>query len=263
MSATRPVRSTQAFTYIELLIVLVVIAVLVAIILPMLLRMRESQNRQRCARQLQSLGQALLMYSNDNKGAYPRTMHAAGARVIPTWGTGAVATDPFGSDGPAPHDVSAALFLLLRTQDFSPSLFVCPSSDQSPWDFGGGGRTALNWSNFSDVKTQLSYSYQNPYASTKTYERMKPFIRYLGSVSVEVALMSDMNPGAPGNSRNHVAGQNVLFSDGHVTFTTTSNCGPRGDNIFTAKLSENEAYASPFRAPPYDREDCILLPTSR
>src|SRR4051794_30275561 len=36
------------------------------------------------------------------------------------------ATDPFASDGPQPNDVTAALFLLVRSQHLSPETFICP-----------------------------------------------------------------------------------------------------------------------------------------
>jgi len=259
-----PRRSTpRGFTYIELLIVLLVIVTLTAILFPILLRMRETENRTRCARQLRSLSQAFLMYANDNKGAYPRTIHARGSVVIPTWGTGAATSDPFGPGGPAPNDVSAALFLLLRTQDITSEIFICPSSKQQKWDFGGGANTALNWSNFSNVKTQLSYSYQNPYVSEEMIKRL-PFMRSYSLPHAEFARMSDMNPGVPGNSRNHRGdGQNVLYDDGHVSFATTPFAGHKQDNIFTTKSDKLARDGGPMLASPYDVDDSILLPASQ
>ena len=72
---------------------------------------------------------------NENKGAYPRTRFVTGEVVKPVWGTGAPATQPFAADGPEPNDVTAALFLLLRTQEITPEVFTCPSSQAERWDF--------------------------------------------------------------------------------------------------------------------------------
>ncbi|MBC8107576.1 MAG: hypothetical protein H7Z14_13375 [Anaerolineae bacterium] len=284
MPRRRTTRLAGAFTYLELLIVLVVLAILVAILLPILIRMRESKNRQICAGQLRSIGQALQMYANDNKGAYPRTTHAPGTTVIPTWGTGAAATDPFGPRGPAPNDVTAALFLLIRTQDITPEIFTCPSTDQEKWDFGGGRNTALNWSNFSDVRRQLSYSVQNRYHSDGFEAAMRS--RFMGwrGPSAEDAVASDMNPGNTGgtinvttvttvstakdmklaNSRNHNSdGQNVLYADGHVSFTTNPFVGIKRDNIFTTKNEKHALSGGPIFESPFDGDDSILLPTSQ
>jgi prepilin-type processing-associated H-X9-DG protein len=263
MSRRRTSRFAGAFTYVELLILVVVIAILTAILLPIVVRMRESKNRQICVGQLRSIGQALLMYQNDNKGAYPRTTYVAGTTVIPTWGTGAGAADPFGPGGPAPYDVTAALFLLIRTQDIAPQVFTCPSTDQVPWDFGGGNNTALNWSNFSDVREQLSYSYQNVYPTDEMLKRDFG-LRFHGTVPHNFALLSDMNPGIAGNSRNHQGnGQNVLFVDGHVSFETARFCGPKGDDIFTTKRDQNSVDGGPILGSPFDLYDSVLLPTAR
>jgi prepilin-type processing-associated H-X9-DG protein len=54
-------------------------------------------NRQRCAAQLIALGQAILLYSNENRGSLP-----------PTWKE------------------------LCVTQEISPQIFVCPASKDTP-----------------------------------------------------------------------------------------------------------------------------------
>jgi len=71
-------------------------ALKVAILLPSLNRARETANRVKCAANMRAIGQAILLYSNENKGKYP--------------------TD---------------LGTLLLTEDVSIHVFVCPSSNTS------------------------------------------------------------------------------------------------------------------------------------
>src|SRR5947209_4245909 len=104
LHSSRP-RTRGAFTYVELLVVLVLIVLAIAFLLPTRRHQGESAVRVRCSSNLRQIGQALLLYANDNHGAYPRTRMSAGPeRRVPTWGTGAAATQPTDADGPADND---------------------------------------------------------------------------------------------------------------------------------------------------------------
>ena len=159
-------------------------------------------------------------------------------------------------------------------------MFTCPTSDQEKDTFGGGTNAAINRSNFTDVKKNLSYSYQNPYPNERAIELG---FKLNNSISAEFAVASDMNPGAVGgnknvlgvtptsgaqqmkmaNSGNHDGdGQNVLYGDGHVEFQQNPFVGVQRENIFTARTGEKpDPKTELIVASPYDANDSILLPT--
>jgi prepilin-type N-terminal cleavage/methylation domain-containing protein/prepilin-type processing-associated H-X9-DG protein len=281
---------SKGFTLVELLVVIGIIALLISILLPSLNRARETANRVKCASNLRQIGQAILLYSNDNQGAYPRTIFVGETTLVPaisglTQSGGAGYTDPFNSGASAAvgcqNNVPQALFLLLRTEDITAGVFVCPSSNATPDVYGGGTNTALNQINFTNVQNNLSYSYADPY----------PDINALGSgfkmkqgLDPTFAVAADINPGTSGNggnsnvlspntsssgqqmrqgnSNNHGQdGQNVLFGDGHVEFDNNPFVGTDRDNIYT-RGGPTWGTLQDLVGSPYVANDSVLLPVA-
>jgi prepilin-type N-terminal cleavage/methylation domain-containing protein len=291
--------AARAFTLVELLVVIGIIALLISILLPSLNRARETANRVKCASNLRQIGLAIMQYSNDSKGPFPRTLYNAGNSVPqvihadgilqnPGQGTNGV-TDPFAVTALQMNvywinNVAEAEFLLLRTEDITSAVFNCPSSNTVPDTYGGGTNTALNQINFSSIQNNLSYSYANPYPNAFS---LGSGFKMVQGMEPTFALMADINPGTAGgggndnvlgvtqssspqvmaeaNSNNHAkAGQQVLFADFHVEWEANPYCGVNKDNIFTAGgslFNDPSSVYGELVSSPYAVNDSVMLPT--
>ncbi|HZN66655.1 MAG TPA: hypothetical protein VFB66_15300 [Tepidisphaeraceae bacterium] len=276
-------RCVSRFTPTDLVVTLFVASVVAsAMLLPAIARLGSSDGRLRCAANLRQIGQGIQMYMNENKGAFPRARFD-GAGGEPTEFTGWDAASPFDASGPGPNDVTAAMFLLLRTQDLTSEVFVCPFSQAERWDFAG--KAVQDVSNFPGPQ-YLSYSLCNPYASPPAAAAGFTLDDAAArSFPPQFAVAADINPGPPdvltaspnsprgtmrlANSRNHDGdGQNVLHADGHVEYHTTPFCGmtrtgspPYRDNVYTFGAGYADAPGIGVRGSPADGLDSVLLPT--
>ncbi len=237
----------HGFTLVELIVILFAMLMVGAFALAAVEKLDNARTRVKCASNLRQIGQAILLYCTDNRGPYPRTKYDPTQADHPTMYTGVNDGNPFGARGPDANDVSAAIYLLLRNEDVTSAVFVCPATAARPYEYGGGIHTALDKSNFPSADF-LSYSYANPYSSKQAADL--GYNLDLNKTAPDFAVMADMNPGSDaltklttnmppselrkGNSLNHSGdGQNVLYGDGHVEFQDSPLCGKHRDNIYT------------------------------
>jgi prepilin-type N-terminal cleavage/methylation domain-containing protein/prepilin-type processing-associated H-X9-DG protein len=248
--------SRKGFTLVELLVVIGIIALLISILLPSLNRARETANRVKCGSNMRQIGQAIMLYANENKGNYPRTRYLATSTAMQcTYDTtnSANPVDPFLA---VDNDIGRAMFLLIRTQDITPEVFVCPSSNDEKDTYGSAPGINAQCKVSFKAANNFSYSIANPYPSTTAVNNG---YKLNATTGAEFAIAADKNPEGStsydltqpnensssaimqkANSPNHQGqGENVLFGDGHAEFVQNPFCGTQRDCIYTVSGSTN------------------------
>ena len=138
---------TSAFTLVELLVVIGIIAVLISILLPSLARARQAATAVQCESNLRQLGQAFLMYADQNKQWFPPradTQPATGQN--PQTFSGKLWYEYIGESGVLP-----AVQVPAGMVGYTSGVWRCPSytDDQirSQGSFGWGGGYGPNTGN--------------------------------------------------------------------------------------------------------------------
>lgn len=115
----------QAFTLMELMVVIGIIGLLIGILLPVLSAARHSANTVRCLANEKQLMAVSLLFANDHNGALPYT--GWGSSTVPNW-----LYDP---TRPPSFTVDDLKYNQLWKYVGNASLWRCPD-DQGPWPAG-------------------------------------------------------------------------------------------------------------------------------
>ena len=250
MRASRPF----AFTLIELLVVISIIALLISILLPSLGRAKEMANRVYCSANLRSIVQTMVMYAEQENGAFPVAMPPLAPGTYDPSYTGGAAT-AVSTEGavnnlftpPYAHRGSPleSLWLMVMQGSFSlpPKIFLCKSDMFVTGPAATVSSAGFHYDNFQNAG-QCSYSVANPWTSGNTvggwwrnhYETQTPLLTDMAPLSGDSNVNTSALPGSSArvNSPNHEwHGQNVAFGDSHVEWAPNPRCGGQNDNILS------------------------------
>lgn len=113
-------RCRRGFTLIELLVVIAIIAILAAILFPLFVKAKESAKRAACLDNLKQLGTAVMLYTDDNQGRYPKERQ----RIRPAAIQAADWDDPTGGS------MATGCIWTFRNYIRSRKVWMCPAGAQ-------------------------------------------------------------------------------------------------------------------------------------
>ncbi len=220
-------RGRFAFTLIELLVVIAVVAVLISLFVPALRGARAAALDTRCLANLRSIGQAVVLYANDNKEKYPISSHTSGSLAsAASWlqslqPYGVVPADRFCSRDPDRATKSASYATNEHFEPLTPGLDFNPVT-KKPLP---GGRTRA-FTRLSDVPRPSGtiYAYE-PNASGTVDHLVTHAFKNANAVAQAVAVRRHANAG--GDRIVNAGAAHYLFADGGARAWSWSDFAPR------------------------------------
>jgi hypothetical protein len=237
----RPMYS-PTFSLREVLTVAAVLVVMVLLFVPSIKQAKHVAMVNVCASNMGRIGTGLTQYANMN-GDYLPAPETTDMQWLPL--------------PDKPVSTTNGLFKLVRRDYTDPTLFQCPAVECCTFVMRD------QMSDFPAAK-YVSYSYQHDLGVHKLRLKNSP----LDLVASKMAIMGDSNPifvdgkfhpellQAKASPNHNGQGQNVLYLDMHVNWSSDANAGIDGDNIYTIQgVTQYRGDEAPARP-----TDSFLLP---
>jgi hypothetical protein len=233
----------------EIVAVAAMVLIGVSLALPVLAHHRAESMRIACEANLAATGRAFGQYAAGYLDVLPRGRIEPGS---PWYRVGYTYSDilPVKSN-------SANLYMLARMRYVDPSTLGCPENAHAPRSMTAD---RYDWSHPDEV----SYSYQNQFASRSTRTSEHPHMAIMADKNPRFRIRSENGmklyylgvlPDSTVSGTHTMRGQNVLYADGSVWWTTHSVM-PDGDNIWLANgVADYNGTETPSAA-----DDSFLVP---
>lgn len=245
------------FRFIDLMVLIACAAFILGTTIVVRQNVQSAEDIVGCASRLKQIYNALTQYQIET-GSFPRTTYDPRSTLSSYTGV-------LDERAIEPNDVTASVFLLVRRYQLPAGTFTCPAAlrnglaEQDDFD-------PLNLGKRGNFKARMTYNYSliNMYPSEEAVARgYDP-----GKLSGDTVIASDTNPGheqtwtvetpmnlrqiRETNSPNHQRnGQNLLWGDGSVEFSTTPFIHQGTENVFASLGSFPD---------PGSAEDVVLVP---
>jgi hypothetical protein len=211
----------------EIVAVAAMVLIGVSLALPVLARHRAESMRIACEANLAASGRAFGQYAADYLDVMPRGRIEQGS---PWYRVGYTYNDilPVRSN-------SANLYMLARMRYVDPTTLGCPENAHAPRHMTAD---MYDWSRPDDV----SYSYQNQFGHRATRMSQYPNLAMMADKNPRFNIRAEdgmklyylsVLPDSTVSSMHTMRGQNVLYADGSVWWSTHPIM-PNGDNIWLA-----------------------------
>ena len=244
-------REREAFTLVELLVVIGIIAVLIAILLPVLQKAREQARQVACASNMRQIAFAAMAYANDNGGQLPAPIGRL-PQPPPTPQVRAVDAMPLLALGVLDYQ-HGTIWPYVGSLEVRQRIFNCPS-DPDP-------RPVINSLGSTIANRNFSYGFNENVVIRVGINLQGLKLTQVRHPSHKILILEDDKPGGPteasvssavagviacGLTTRHSGFCNVVMADGHVEALDPVQFTIPDQNGFGFGI-ENAAYRYYFR----------------